>query len=359
MNGTSLLKALSDFTISSAVAAVALVIALVLVATTGVSPFVAAEAFADGVAGDQFAIAGTVSKVVPLLLVALAWIVVARTSRYHVGFPGQIIVGGATGAAVALQVSLPLPLHLPLVLAASMAGGAAYAAIAAWLWAKRRVNEILSTLLLNLIAVEFIAWLVRGPLQEPSATLPQTAPFPETARWPAVLGNSQLHWDIVLIPVGVITVAYLLYRTDFGFRLRLVGSSEQVARHAGMSPERVGVQAMLLSGALAGLAGGSLLFAAITPGMTDSFGAQVGYQGIAVALLARNSPAGAVAAALLFAALDQGGGVVEATVGVSSAVLTVTQGLVILLVLVSTGALQAWRTNLLTKRREISEEVVR
>jgi simple sugar transport system permease protein len=328
-----------EFAFSFLVAAAALMVAMVFVVASGVSPGRGASAFLDGAFGTELNYAGTLSKMVPLTLVALAWIVVFRAGRFHVGFPGQILMGGLLLSVVALKISLPPLLHLPLVLVAGMVGGGLYAAIAAWLWAKRGVNEILSTLLLNLVAIQILAWWVRTPFHDATTPLPLTPPLPESARWPSLIVNTQLHWDVVLIPIAVAIVAFVLSRTNFGFRLRLVGASEPVARHAGVSPAAVGSWAIILSGALAGLAGSSLVAAGQTPAMGEDFGASYGFTGIAVALLARNSPIGVLPAALLFAALAQGGGVMEGTVGVSSSLVDFIQGLMIVLVLAATTIL--------------------
>jgi simple sugar transport system permease protein len=127
-------------------------------------------------------------------------------------------------------------------------------------------------------------------------------------------------------------VAFFLRRTTLGYRLRLIGANEEAARHAGVRTKRLTVGALVASGGLAGLAGSSLILAGESTAMTDNFSANYGFDGIVVALLARNSPAGVIPAALLFAALRQGGGLMEARVGISSALVLITQGLVILLV---------------------------
>lgn len=336
---TRLVEGGIEFAFSVLVAAAALLVAMVFVVAAGVSPSRGASAFLDGAFGTQLNYAGTLSKMVPLTLVALAWIVVFRAGRFHVGFPGQILIGGLFVSVVALKISLPAVVHLPLVLLAGMAGGAAWAAVAAWLWARRGVNEILSTLLLNLVAIQILAWWVRTPFHDKTTPLPLTPPLPDSARWPSMIVNTQLHWDVVLIPIAVAVMAFLLARTSFGFRVRLVGANEHVARHAGVSPSAVGSGAIILSGALAGLAGSSLVAAGQTPAMGEDFGASYGFTGIAVALLARNSPVGVLPAALLFAALAQGGGVMEGTVGVSSSLVDFIQGLMIVLVLAATTIL--------------------
>jgi simple sugar transport system permease protein len=145
-------------------------------------------------------------------------------------------------------------------------------------------------------------------------------------------------------------VAFVLTKTTFGFGVRLVGANEHVARHAGLSPERVGSRAIILSGALAGLAGSSLVLASQTPAMGEDFAGRFGFTGIAVALLARNSPLGVLPAALLFAALQQGGGVMEATVGISSSLAAFIQGLMIVLVLAATTVLFLLRERQRTRR---------
>lgn len=333
-----------EFALATAVALLALGVAMILVAASGAPPGEAASLFIEGAFGDPSAVARTVTKMVPLVLVALGWIVVYTAGRFHVGFPGQILLGGTFSAAVALQLDgLPAALLLPLCVLAGVAGGLAYSAVVGWLWAKRGVNEILSTLLLNLLVIQFVSWVVRGPLQERSDTLPQTDPLPEAALWPGFLGDVSLHWDLILIPIAVLALAFVMSRTSFGFRVRLVGASENVARSTGTSPVRTGVYAILVSGVLAGLAGSSLILAGETPGMTDNFDAGYGFQGIAVALLARNSPLGCIPAALLFAALRQGGGIVEAQLGVSSAIVGITQGIVITFVLAATSLVYVMR----------------
>jgi ABC-type uncharacterized transport system permease subunit len=328
---------LVELAFSVTVAALGLVLALGLVVISGADAGAVASTFVEGSFGTSYALSATLNKTIPLVLVALGWILVFRGGRFQIGFPGQIMVGGLCAGAVALHV--PGSVQLPFALVAAVLGGGMLAALAAWLWARHGVNEILSTLLLNLIAVQVVAWAVRGPLQERGGVLPQSDPLPDGARWPVVEGLPALRWDLVLVPAAVIATAAALSRSNFGMRLRMVGSSERAARYAGVSPVRIGVYSIIVSGMLAGLAGSSLVLAGGTPNLSEGFEAGYGFQGIVVGLLARNSPLGCIPAALLFASLRQGGGVVEAQVGVSSALVGVAQGVVVLLVLVGTTAL--------------------
>jgi len=327
-----------EFLLSLLVTVIALLVALLCVIAAGVPIGSGVSAFLTGAFGTEINLASTLATMVPLSLIALGWIVAYRAGRFQVGFAGQLLVGGLCVSIVALKVSLPIVLHLPLALLAGMVGGAAWAGIAAWLWAKRGVNEILSTLLLNLVALQLLAWWVRGPFHDPETPLPVTKQIPKSAQWPFLLQDTSLHWDIVLL-AAVIVVGYVLTKTSFGFQIRLVGANVQAARHAGLSPERVGTRALLLSGALAGLAGSSLVIATTTQVMGEDIGSGLGYTGIAVALLARNHPWGVIPASLLFAALVQGSSQMQATVGVSPALSDFVQGLMVVLVLGATTLL--------------------
>jgi simple sugar transport system permease protein len=318
---------------STLIAVIAIAIAMLIVAISGKSPSQALQALWDGAFGSTAQIASTVNAMVPLVLVALGWIFAFRGKRVNVGLEGQMLIGGAVSAAIALKLTgLPIVVHLSLAVAGGLVGGALYAGIAAWMWARRDVNEIVSTLMLNLIAVQVISWLVRAPLQIPGADLSQTAPFPDSSRWPQIIANTALNWDVLVPIAALLATAFVLARTTFGFRLRLTGANEEAARHAGVQVRRVGVMALLISGALAGLAGSSVLIGGQTGTMTDGFAASIGFEGIAVALLARNSPVGVLPAALLFAVLQQGGGLMEARLGIPSNLVLITQGIVIVLV---------------------------
>jgi simple sugar transport system permease protein len=315
------------------IAIVALAIAMAIVAITGKSPELALQALWDGAFGSTSQFASTLNAMVPLVLVALGWIFAFRGKRVNVGLEGQMLIGGAVSAAIALKVTgLPIVLHLTLAVVGGALGGALYAGLAAWMWARRDVNEIVSTLMLNLIAVQVISWVIRGPLQIPGADLSQTATFPDSSRWPQIIVNTALSWDVVLPLAALLATAFVLARTSFGFRLRLTGANEEAAQHAGVRVRRVAVGALAISGALAGLAGSSVLIGGQTGTMTDGFAAGIGFEGIAVALLARNSPAGVLPAALLFAVLQQGGGLMEARLGIPSNLVSITQGIVIVLV---------------------------
>jgi simple sugar transport system permease protein len=337
--------------VSTLAVTAAIGLCLVVIALVGKPPGAAALALWDGAFGGRQEIAGTLEKAIPLALVALGWIVAYTAYRINVGFEGQIVIGGICAAVVGLQVhGLPRIVHLPLAIAAGVAGGGVFAGIAAWLWAKRNVNEIISTLLLNFVAIQFLGWLIRGPLQEPTHSTAESLQITASAQWPRMLAHTPLAWDVLYIPFAATATAFLLVKTVFGFRLRLTGANENAARYAGVKTMRVGAYALVLSGALAGLAGSSLILSGESGTLADNFSANYGFDGIVVALLARNSPAGVLPAALLLAALRQGGAHVEAQVGISSALVQIIQGVVIVLI-----AGSAFVLHLRLRRRALRE----
>lgn len=333
MRRRALVHHVAPFGVSVAAAVLAIALSLLIIALSGRSAGAALSALWDGSFGGRGRAAGTLSKMIPLTLVALGWVVAFSAKRVNIGFEGQILVGGVVAATIGLFAkALPAPVHLTVAVVGGTVAGGVYAGVAAYLWARRGVNEIISTLMLNFVAVQLVSWLVRGPLQEPTRTFPRSSPIPAAARWPLMAANTALSWDFLLMLGVVAAVWVVVSRSSFGLSLRLTGGNEVAARHAGVPTMRVTVLALLLSGALAGFAGSSLLLGGETVSMSDNFSAGYGFSGIAVALLARNSPAGVLPAALLLAALRQAGGLLETRVGISSAVVLITQGIVIVLV---------------------------
>lgn len=318
-------------TISVAVVATAFAVALAIVALSGHPVEATVSAFWAGAFGSPEAIASTLANTVPLTLVALGWIIAFSARRLNIGFEGQLLVGGILATVVALKVpSLPHGIHLPLAALAGTLGGALWAGLAAGLRASRGVPELLSTFMLNFVAALLVSYLVRGPLQEPTGELLQSERIPASAAWPR-FGVSDLTWDIVYVPLLVALVMFVLVGTTAGFRLRVLKVNPAAARAAGMRIDRIGTVALVASGAFAGLAGSSLILASRTGAMQDGFAANFGFEGIAAALLARNSPLGCLPAALLFAALRTGSSLVETRVGLSPALADVSVGLIIVL----------------------------
>jgi simple sugar transport system permease protein len=314
---------------------VGLAISLAVIAASGVSATESARALVEGAFGGSDQVAATVARMIPLAIVALAWIASYSGGLFSIGFQGQIIAGGICAVVVALMVPAPAGLHLLLGILAGVAAGVVWAGIAALLWARRGVNEIVSTLMLNFIAIYILSWVVLNPLKTDAVPDPITDPIPKSARWPELVEGTGLNFDLLLLPFLVVGLWLLLNKTTYGFRLRLSAANEPAARAAGVHTVRVRSAAFLLSGALAGLVGTSLVLGSQTHSMSDGFEGTYGYEGIAVALVALNSPLAVIPSALLFSALHQGGVLMEVRLNISSSLVLMTQGIVIVLV---TGA---------------------
>jgi simple sugar transport system permease protein len=310
-------------------AALALALAALLLGLLGYAPLPALRALAVGAFGSSAAWTATLLKAAPLLLTGLAVALAFRCGVWNIGAEGQLYAGALLATALATRIA-PEDAGdwlAPAVLLAGAVGGALPGALAGWLRASRGVSEVISTILLNFVAIQLVAFAIQGPLQEAPRAYPQSAAFPAGALLPAL---GRLHVGIPLAVVCAVAVHLLLAKTALGFRLRAVGLSPVAARFAGLSPERLGTLALTLAGALAGLAGAAEI-AGITGRLYDGLSPGTGYTAIAVALLARLSPLAVIPSALFFGALASGAGAMQRDAGVPSVATQVVQALVILL----------------------------
>jgi simple sugar transport system permease protein len=250
------------------------------------------------------------------------------------------LAGAAAGAAVALSLSgLPAVVVVVLALAASAVGGAGWASIAAFLRARFAVLEVISTIMLNFLALHGVSYLVRGPLQEPTHVYPQSSTIADAIHLPRIVGAGRLHGGLLLALGAGFVAGWVLRRTAAGFRLIAAGESPSAATSAGDIDVMVTTTlAFLTSGALAGLAGGVEVLG-VTFALYENISPGYGYTAIAVALLARLDPWRVVATALLFGGLEAGAGAMQRDAGVPSTLVTVIEAALILAV-VAVGALR-------------------
>lgn len=322
-------------------ASVALAIALsaLLVAITGGSPNAVLTALLDGSIRQPGALGLTVSTAAPLLLVAIGAIVSNKAGLVNIGQEGQVLIGAAAGAYVVARIGGPAPTALVLGLAAAVVGGALWAGIAAALRFGRAVPEVISTLLLVFVAGQVVnygltrSWLLLDTDPNRVQSINTGTLLPDDARLPFFeLSDDRTHVGVLIALAVAVLAAFLLGRSVWGFRLRMLGLNPTAARRAGVSAVLVGGGALLISGGLAGLAGGVLLTAGPAYRLSSGFSQGVGWEGLLVALLARDRPGLAVPMALVFAALRTGGGVLAAT-GVARTIVDVVQALLVLALL--------------------------
>jgi len=233
-------------------------------------------------------------------------------------------------AALGRQVGpLPAAGALAFDLGAAALAGAAWAGIAAVLKLRRNVSEVISTIMLNFVALLFISYLVQGPLMETGGRYPQTDALADGLMLPRLFAGHRVHLGLVVAVLAAAALQFVLFRTVAGFEMRAAGANPQAARLAGINVDRRLLLALMLSGALAGLAGG-IEVSGVTRRLYERFSPGWGFTGIAVGLLGRLSPAGVVVAALFFGALDAGSNAMQRVAGVSSVLVSVIQATVIL-----------------------------
>jgi general nucleoside transport system permease protein len=267
-------------------------------------PLTAYAALFQGAMGGLDAIVNTLRAATPLVLGGLAVGLAFKAGLFNIGAQGQFLLGalGAVTVGVALNEAPPL-IAIPLALLAGAAAGAAWGFIPGFLKAISGAHEVVTTIMLNYVAVAVIAWAVSGPLDQPGSPSPITAQVGNAAL-PVIIGRNG-HLGALVALAAVLAVGWLLFRTTRGFEIRTVGANPDAARYAGMQPRLIVVLTMSLAGVLAGLAGATVVLG-VTHYMTASFGTTVGFDSIAVALLGRSSPIGIVFAALLFGAMRAG-----------------------------------------------------
>ena len=302
-------------------ALLAVVIAMLVLAALGASPAL----LLSGSIGSTFAFTGTLMKSVPLMLTGLGVAIAFRAGVWNIGGEGQFIAGALAALLAARFGVVPS-------LVAAMLAGAAWASIATAMRVWRGAPEVLTTILMNFMAVHLLGWCVSGPLQERAAQYPQTDA--------AAVALPQFS-GVVIAVAACVAAWWMLYKTAEGLRLRATGFNPFAARWAGVNVNAQIARAMAISGAMAGLAGGVELLG-VTHRVFERFAAGYGYAGIAVALLAQLHPLATIASAFFFGALTTGAGELQRSANISSGVATLGQAIVIL-VLIAFGSLEARR----------------
>lgn len=307
-------------------------IGALLILIAGANPFAAYAVMFHGAFGGPRQIEETLLKTAPLLLMGLGLTAAFRARVWNIGGEGQYYIGALIGGTIALTFpTWPRPLLIAAMLIGGVVGGMLWATIAGLLKVRRGMSEIISTLMLNYIAILFMQYVARGPLQQPGGYLPESAQFVQAARMPIVLGD-RIHIGVFLALLFVPIVYALLWLTPLGFRLRAVGSRASVARYAGIYVEKIIFFALAFSGALAGLAG-IIEVSSLHTRLKGEISGGYGFSGILVALLGRMHPVGVAIASLFFAALTIGAQTMHVVYGLPDALAGAIQAIVVLCVL--------------------------
>lgn len=315
-------------------AAVAFLIGGALVLIAGGSPLAALRSMFDGAIGSDFAIGQLLVQAIPLLIIGLGLAVAFRGRIYNIGAEGQLFIGALAGGTLLLTVGNGGALMIVLAMVAATAGGAAWGAIVGVLRARWAVNEVISSLLLTYIALFVFAWAIRRPLADPasgnnlaSRAIPDSALLPTL---PRLFVHYGLFVGLALVPI----VGYVMARTPFGFRVRVLGLNPGAAEVAGVRTGRLIVGLMVISGGLAGLAG-IIQVVGISGRLDSGISQGYGFTAIVVALLGRLRAFGVLLAALFVAFLNVGGQAMSVEDGLPYSMVLAIQGVFVLLVLVA------------------------
>jgi ABC-type uncharacterized transport system permease subunit len=316
---------------------VGILIGAVLIWITGADPLQAYSAMFKGAFGGQRQITATLLKTCPILLIGLGMTVAFKARVWNIGGEGQYFMGALFGGLVALYMfNLPQPLLWICLLLAGILGGMFWAFIPGVLKIRFGMNEIISTLMLNYIAVLLMTYLTRGPLQEPGGVLPNSAKFDPVTQLPIIPGT-HIHLGVILAFILVPLVYVLLWKTPVGFKLRAVGSRASVAQYAGISVNSAILTAMLISGGLAGLAG-IIEVLMIHTRLKSTISGGYGFTAVLVALLGRTNPFGVMFASLFFAALIIGAQTMNVLYGLPPELADAIQAVIVLSVM----GIDAW-----------------
>ncbi len=333
--------------------------ASILLLALNAPPLTAVSAMADGAFGTMNATAETLVKATPILFVAIGICIAFRGGVTNIGGEGQMIAGAVAGITVVLAI--PQASGFVIIVTALVVGfaaGAFYGGIAGFLKAYFNVNEILSTIMLNQVAVQLMNYLLNGPLLDPAEAganhIPKTARIVEWAELPRLsiplpegfladffgtaelFARTRLHWGLIIAVVLAVVMYFLLWRTTIGYRIRAVGQNERAARFAGMNIKQNVMLSMMLAGGLAGLGGVvqvlGLQYRLQTDGSATGFTANAGFNGIVAALFGGLNPIGAIPASIFFGGLLVGAQKIQRELGVPAALITAINGLIVMFV---------------------------
>lgn len=303
-----------------------------VLAASGFDVAASLSALVRGAAGSSYAIfSATLVRATPLILTGLAVALAFQGGILNIGAEGQLLAGAAVAAGVALAWGTSLgAVALVLALVAAAGAGAAWAAIPAWLKRRFGVLEVISTIMMNFVALYGVGYLVRGPLQEPTRIYPQSSSLPDATHLPMLVPGTRLHVGFAIAVAAALVAWHVVRNTSAGFRLRVVGGNPSAAASAGqVDVAAVSLRAFLVSGALAGLAGG-VEVAGVTYALYENISPGYGYTAIAVALLAGLHPGLVLVSGICLGALEAGAASMQREAGVPLVLVSVVEAMIIL-----------------------------
>lgn len=322
----------------------ALLVGAVIMACTGHSPLEGYGAMLGGVFGSRRGMGNMLYKSVQLAVTGLATIVASRAGVFNVGGEGQMYLGALASAWLGtLLTGLPAWVTVPVCILGAVIAGACYAWIPAVLKVKLNVNEVITTILMNTIAIKFCSWMATGPLHTAERGVSQgTAKLAPEYLFGRLVPGSQLNTSIWMIAGVTLFVWYLMNKTSTGFEMRLTGENSRFARFIGIRADRLGIAGMLISGAMCGLLGMSETFG-VQNRFRPDFSNEFYFDGMLVAMIMRYDPLGTILMSFFFGILKMGGIAMQSRTGISSELILIIQSIIIFFMAAEEGILAEWR----------------
>lgn len=310
--------------------AIAFFVGALVLWPAGYDPLYAYRVLVEGAFGSVNSLVEVLLQATPLILIGAGLAIAFRCSIWNIGAEGQFYVGAVVCTWVGLTFTqLPAILLMPLALVGGTAGGAAWGFLAGYLKTRFGANEVVTTIMLNYVAIFATSYLVTGPWIEPPGNFPQTPQIAQAARLLRILPGTRLHIGFLIALVVAAALYILIFKTSIGYSIRAAGMNPTAARYAGINVDSRIWLAMAISGGAAGLAG-AIEIAGLTFRLFQSISPGYGFTGIAVALLVDNNPLGTILSGILFGALQSGSEVMQIGAGVPSVLIRILQGLVLL-----------------------------
>ncbi|GIM47867.1 ABC transporter permease [Collibacillus ludicampi] len=343
------------FTVPVVAVVLGLVVGAVLMLILGYNPFNGYVAMFQGIFGSLYNIGETLRMVTPLIFTGLAVAFAFRTGLFNIGVEGQFMIGQLAALYVGIMWKLPTGIHAAVALLAAMIAGGLWAAIAGFLKARMRIHEVITTIMLNYIALYTSNYVISHFLKsetERSKDILPTASL-KAPLLSVMFDNARIHWGILISLLFAVIAYWLLFKTVLGYELRAVGFNPHAAEYAGMNVSRNIVLSMAISGMIAA-AGGACETLGVYGYMSIAAGfSGIGFDGIAVALIGANNPFGVILSALLFGGLTYGSNNMQMVENIPTEIIRVVMALIIFFV--AAGGFVKWLLGVFRRRQEVQK----
>lgn len=352
------LKQLQIFIIPVLAGVLALIIGGLIILTQKQNPIIAYQALFKGSFGSIASLGATINRMIPLIFTGLCVAVAYKSGTFNIGAEGQLILGGIFGTLAGTVFSnMPSGLHILICILASALGGALWAFLPAVLKAWRGINEVITTLMMNYIGFQLLHYLLRGPMIADPLAVPASKFIADSAKMPIIWKEADVSLAAIVALICVFLIYFLMFKTTLGFKLRAVGANPRAANYSGIQISKTIITGMLISGAMAGIAGGVEVMSNQYR-LWDTLLKGYGFDGITVALVGQLHPFGVLITGLFFGALRAGGNTMQVLVKVPVTLVYVIQALTILLVVGGTSIrIKPFKFEFLRRLKEAEKDI--